>query len=91
MPTSKSAAKRVRQNEKQRERNRAERTRARRQIKKARQALEGADAGAADAVVAQTTKVLDKVASKGVWHKRKVARLKSRLAKKANALRNKLG
>ena len=90
MPTSNSAKKRMRQNAERQLRNRAYRTQARRQIKKARAALEGDDAAAAESVVAQSARTLDKVATRGVFHKRKVARIKSRLAKKMNALRQNL-
>lgn len=91
MPTSSSAKKRVRQNAKSRLRNRAHRTRWRRQLSKARLALAGEDAAAAEAEVTQATRVLDQSATKGVVHRRKAARLKSRLAKRLNAQRGAAG
>ena len=89
MPTSSSAKKRVRQDAEKRTRNRARQSRMRRQVKKARQALEGADATTAEAAISQTARVLDKTARKRVIHPRKAARLKSRLAKKLNGLKQK--
>ena len=91
MPASRSAKKCVRQNAKRREANRAYRTRARHQVNEARVALEGSDVSAAESTVAQAARALDKTAAKGVMPRRRAARLKSRLAKKVNALRQQSG
>jgi len=58
-------------------------------MKKARTAIGKGAAVEAEAAAAQTSRVLDKTAAKGVFHRRKVARLKSRMAKKVNALKAK--
>ena len=48
-------------------------------------ALRGGDASQAGPALAAAAKQLDKAAAKGVIHKNKAARMKSRLAKKVNA------
>ncbi len=79
MPNIKSAKKRVLIANARNARNKAARSELRTAIKKAR--AESADA---QTVKAASIK-LDKAAGKGLIHKNKAARLKSRLAKKANA------
>jgi small subunit ribosomal protein S20 len=85
MANIKSQKKRNIQNEKHHERNIATKSALRTSTKKVHAA---AASGDADAVVAEqraAARALDKAASKGVLHKRTVARKKSRLAKAANA------
>jgi len=88
MPHTKSAGKRLRQNEKRRLRNRA----VAKNIKKVRRAvaddLKAGDVAkaATDAVAVQAT--LDRAATKGYIHPNKAARLKSRLAKRLKAAAN---
>ena len=79
MPNIKSAKKRVLVAKVRNERNKAAKTELRTVLKKAR--AEGADAAA----LKTATVKLDKAAGNGLIHKNKAARLKSRLAKKANA------
>lgn len=79
MPNIKSAKKRVLVAKLRNERNKAAKTELKSVLKKAR--AEGADAAAAKVAVVK----LDKAAGNGLIHKNKAARLKSRLAKKANA------
>ncbi len=79
MPNIKSAKKRVLVAKLRTDANKAARTRLRTVLKKAR--AEGADADAVKAAVVS----VDKAAGKGLIHKNKAARLKSQLAKKANA------
>ncbi len=86
MPQSLSANKRVRQDEKLRLRNRAVKSAVKTQIRKFLGALEAGDAEAAAAEYRAAARALDKAASKGTLHKRTVARRKSRLAAKLNAL-----
>ncbi len=86
MPNIKSAAKRMRQNEKRRLRNRWFRGRARTFNKKALKAMEAGDVEAAHTYVHQAIKALDKAAEKGILHKNNVARRKSRLMKRLHAL-----
>ncbi len=79
MPNIKSAKKRVLVSKVRQERNKAAKSELKTVMKQAR--AEGATAEARLAAV----KKLDKSAGKGLIHKNKAARLKSRLAKKANA------
>lgn len=79
MPNIKSAKKRVLVAKVRNDRNKAAKTELRTVIKKAR-----ADEATAETIKAASVK-LDKAAGKGLIHKNKAARLKSRLAKKANA------
>jgi small subunit ribosomal protein S20 len=78
MPNIKSAAKRMRQNEKRRVRNRVYRSSTRTLIKKARSLIEAGDP-AAEIAVARAAQALDKAASKGIIHPNNAARRKSRL------------
>ena len=84
MPNHKSAEKRMRQNEKRRVINRNNRGRLRTGIKKLRAALEGGDAGAAQALLPQTVSLIDKAVQKGALHRNAAARFKSRLTLRAN-------
>ena len=79
MPNIKSAKKRVLVAKLRNERNKAAKTELKSVLKKAR--VEGADAAAIKTAAIK----LDKAAGNGLIHKNKAARLKSRLAKKANA------
>ena len=79
MPNIKSAKKRVLISKERTEANKAAKSALRTSIQKAR--AEGADA---DTIKAASINV-DKAAGKGLIHKNKAARLKSQLAKKANA------
>ncbi len=79
MPNIKSAKKRVLVAKLRNERNKAAKTELKTVLKKAR-----AEDATAEAVKSAAIK-LDKSAGKGLIHKNKAARLKSRLAKKANA------
>ena len=79
MPNIKSAKKRVLVAKERTEANKAAKTKLRTILKKAR-------ADEADAAAIKTAVVsVDKAAGKGLIHKNKAARLKSQLAKKANA------
>ena len=79
MPNIKSAKKRVLVAKQRTEANKAAKTKLKTILKKAR--AEGADAVAVKSAVVS----VDKAAGKGLIHKNKAARLKSQLAKKANA------
>ncbi len=81
-----SAAKRARQSEKRRMRNRLIRTRMRNTVRRARVALSAGDREAAEDVVRQACRELDKAAQKGVIHRNTAARTKSRLALRLNTL-----
>ncbi len=79
MAHTKSALKRLRQNVKQRARNRYFKATARTELKKTNQLIEAGDIDAAREAIAQAVKALDKAAQKGVIHKNNAARRKSRL------------
>ena len=81
MANHKSAIKRIRQNEKRRVHNRTYRNRARTLVKQARTAIEGGNVDEARDATFKAIRDLDKLASRGVVHKRNAARRKSRLMK----------
>ncbi len=83
MPQHKSAAKRVRQNEKRRARNGYQRSRMRTLIKKLR-ATE--DSTQAQPLLNEAKSYLDRLASKRIIHKNKAANYKSELERHVNAL-----
>ena len=85
MANSKSAEKRIRQNEKHRKQNRIYISGSRTAIRKARTLIESGDPNAADAVNV-AMKALDRAASKGVIHPNNAARRKSRLMKALNEM-----
>ena len=86
MATHKSAIKRIRQNEKRRLHNRTYRNRARTLVKKARIAIASGDVEEAQRATSIAVRDLDKLASRGIVHKRNAARRKSRLTKQMMAL-----
>ena len=85
MPNTKSAKKRLRQSLERRARNRAVKSSLKTQIKKVHTAVEGGDQAASADEFRGAAKRLDQAAAKGVIHKNKAARLKSRLAKRLKA------
>lgn len=87
MPTTRSAAKRVRQNEKRRLRNRVYQTRARTFVKRARLLVDEGNLDEAEQAAREACQSLDKAASKGVIHKNNAARRKSRLMRHLNKAR----
>lgn len=86
MPNIKSAAKRMRQEQKRRTFNRRTKSIVKTAITKARQAivLPAVDEEAAAAAVRTAVSELDKAAKKGVIHKNNASRRKSRLMKQLN-------
>ena len=87
MANIKSQIKRNRQNKKRRDLNRVFRGRARTALKKARIAIQSGNADEARAATQIATKALDKAAAKGVMHKNKAARQKSRLMQQFNNMK----
>jgi len=85
LPHTKSAKKRLRQNEKRRLRNRIYRSRARTFIKKTNRLIAEGRLEEAQEMARQAIKALDKAAEKGIIHKNNAARRKSRLMKRLNA------
>lgn len=78
MANTKSAMKRIRQNERRRLRNRAVRSKVRSAVKLAR-AAEGPERGAS---IAEAIRALDRAVTKGVIHRNTAARKKSALARR---------
>lgn len=86
MANIKSAKKRAIQAEKRRQHNASRRSMMRTYMKKVIAAIESGDKAAAESAYAVATPVLDRMAGKGLIHKNKAARHKSRLAAKIKAL-----
>ena len=84
MANIKSQIKRNRQNLKRRDLNRVYRGRARTALKNARLTIKSGSIEEARAATQIATKALDKAAAKGVIHKNKAARQKSRLVQHLN-------
>ncbi len=89
MAHSLSAKKRVRQNAKRRLINRARKSQIKTQIKHFEAALSSGDVEVAAERYRLVARGLDQTAATSTMHKRTVARKKSRLAKKLNALKAK--
>lgn len=81
-----SAKKRARQSEKNRAQNTAQRSMVRTTIKKVVKALEAKDKTAAVAAYTAMVPVIDRYADRGLIHKNKAARHKSRLTAQIKAL-----
>jgi small subunit ribosomal protein S20 len=88
MAHSLSAKKRVRQNAKHKVINRARKSVVKTHNKAFDAALAGGNKKAAAEQYKIIIKALDKVAAKGTIHKKKAARLKSRMARKINKLKS---
>jgi small subunit ribosomal protein S20 len=83
---SPQAKKRAIQSEKARQHNASLRSMTRTYIKKVIAAVEAGDVEAAKAALNEAVPVIDKLANKGIIHKNKAARHKSRLNDKVKAL-----
>ncbi len=80
MPTTDSAEKRARQNERNRKRNKALKTRVKTARKEVFDALDaGAEEEEVEELLQEAIGLIDKAVSKGVFHRNKGGRLKSRL------------
>lgn len=86
MANSPQAKKRARQNEKARKHNASIRSMARTYLKKVVNAIEAGDVEAAKSAYTAAVPVIDRVADKGIIHKNKAARHKSRLAQAIKAM-----
>ena len=86
MPNKKAQEKSVRQSKKHNLRNKTAKTRLRTELKKLRSIVEAKNGEEAGNILAKTISIINKTAEKGIIHKRKAARLESRLTKKVNAL-----
>ena len=86
MANSAQARKRARQAETRRQRNAGRRSEMRTELKKAVKAIDAGDKAAAQDALKAVTPLLDSLAGKGLIHKNKAARHKSRLNAKIRAL-----
>lgn len=86
MANTPQAKKRARQNEKRRQLKAGQRAMTRTYVKRVQAALAAGDLEAAKAAYAAAIPVLDRIADKGVIHKNKAARYKSRLNAHIKAL-----
>lgn len=87
MANIKSSAKKARQAEKHRQLNASQRTRMRGTIKKTVKAVQSGDAAAATAAYQAAVPQIDSMVNKGLIHRNKAARHKSRLNKAIKALK----
>ncbi len=81
-----SARKRASQSEERRTRNAAHRSRLRTYIKKVLSAVDSGDVGKAQAAFREAVPVIDSSVTKGLIHKNRAARSKSRLNARVKAL-----
>ena len=86
MANIKSAKKRILVNQTKAERNKAIKSSVKTAFKKVRVSIEAQDKEAAKAELLNATTVIDKAASKGVYHKNTASRKVSRLAKAVNEI-----
>ena len=87
MPTTTSAKKRVRQNAKRRAVNHWRKRRIKTQIRSFLQAIQEQDLATAEAAFRKTCGILDRIGCTSTLHRNTVARRKSRLARRLNALK----
>lgn len=86
MANSRQARKRTRQAEKRRSQNASQRSMVRTYIKRVRAAIQTQDAQQAQTALTDAIPVIDRMADKGILHKNKAARHKSRLHAAVSAL-----
>ena len=86
MANTKQAAKRAKKSIKLRGTNMSMRTKLRSAIKKVQKAIAGGVAATAATALAAEQSAIDSIARKGIIHKNKAARHKSRLARQVKAL-----
>jgi len=86
LANSAQARKRARQNEKRRTQNASQRSMVRTYMKRVDAAIVSQDAGTATGALAKVSPLLDRMVSKGLMHKNKAARHKSRLSKKVHKI-----
>ncbi len=86
MANTPQARKRAKQAEKHRQRNASQRSHLRTHIKRVMYRIEAGDKIAANEALIQAIPVIDRAANKGLIHKNKAARHKSRLTKHIQAL-----
>jgi len=80
-----SAKKRIKQNERNRIRNRARKNKLKSETRKFHDAIHDGNLDTAKELLVQTTKTIDQIAAKGTLHKNTAGRKKSLLARHLNA------
>ncbi len=88
MANTAQARKRARQAEKRRTQNASQRSMVRTYIKRVQAAIRSGNAEAAQTALTAAVPVIDSMASKGIMHKNKAARHKSRLSAAVTALKS---
>ncbi|MFW6599233.1 30S ribosomal protein S20 [Propionibacteriaceae bacterium Y2011] len=86
MANIKSQQKRIKTNEKARQRNKAVRTRLKSAVRSFREAADAGDTAKAQELAVRANRLLDKAATKGVIHQNQAANRKSAVASRAAAL-----
>lgn len=86
MANSSQARKRVRQAEKRRQHNASQRSMLRTYLKKVKETIAAGDKTAAEAAFKAAVPVVDRMAGRGLIHKNKAARHKSRLSAHIKAI-----
>ncbi|MBW1601050.1 30S ribosomal protein S20 [Streptomyces sp. JJ66] len=86
MANIKSQIKRIKTNEKSRQRNKAVKSELKTAVRRVREAVAAGEAGKAAEAVAAANRKLDKAVSKGVLHKNNAANKKSALSQQVSAL-----
>ena len=86
MANIKSQIKRIRTNEKRRQRNLAVKSELKTLVRRTREAVEAGDKEAAIEALRIASRKLDKAVSKGVIHRNQAANLKSKLARRVQSL-----
>lgn len=86
MATHKSALKRARQSERKRQRNRAAISTMKTLVKKVHTSMEGKETQELSGSLREAASYIDKIADKGIIHKKKASRIISRLTLRANRL-----
>ena len=86
MANIKSQLKRIKTNEKARQRNKAVKSSLKTAIRRFREAADAGDADKATVLLQDASRKLDKAASKGVIHRNQAANKKSAMARRAASL-----
>ncbi|MBD3689105.1 30S ribosomal protein S20 [Nanchangia anserum] len=86
MANIKSQKKRIKTNEKRRQRNRSVKSELRTFVRKTREAIEGGDKQLAEDALRVVSRKLDKAVSKGIIHRNQAANRKSKLAHQVNKM-----
>jgi small subunit ribosomal protein S20 len=84
LANTQSAIKRIRRAERRRRINQVHRSRARTYVKRTRSLVAAGEVNEAEAAALMAVRSLDRAAAKGIIHKNKAARSKSRLIKQLN-------